>query len=263
MRDDFGFVPGRSVLHKVQPLTKAFSLLAVLTAVMFVDSPLVLFFMLAVVALLFLVSGVPVVKLAKRWRFILFFGGAIFLSYVMFVHEGQPMLKIPLPLDSIDHFIVHENGVFLGLKHSLRFLLIIFSSMLFVAVTDPLALSLDLMRLKVPYRYVYTLVLALRFVPLFKSEGDTVREAQRTRGLAVDGGGVTSIFRMAKYTFYPMLFSGLGRVESITASMESRGFGYFDSRTSIRRNHYGMRDVFTVMVISFSCFVMLFASSFL
>jgi energy-coupling factor transport system permease protein len=105
---------------------------------------------------------------------------------------------------------------------STRFVLIFAASMLFVMVTDPDRFAHSLIRLGIPYRYGFILVLALRFVPFFRQELKTVREAQQVRGVSPSIRNFSGLRKAIHYTFLPVLVSGLTRVDSIAISMKGQ-----------------------------------------
>jgi energy-coupling factor transport system permease protein len=117
---------------------------------------------------------------------------------------------------------------------ALRFLVILSASALFVRTTDPDRLAQGLIRSGIPYRYGYLLILALRFVPFFQDELRSVREAQRVRGIEVSVRSPRRIAHAARYTFVPVLVSGLHRVDAISISMKGRCFGLYPKRTTSR-----------------------------
>ena len=117
---------------------------------------------------------------------------------------------------------------------ALRFLVILSASTLFVRTTDPDRLAQGLIRAGVPYRYGYLFILALRFVPFFQDELRSVREAQRVRGIEVSVRSPRRIAHAARYTFVPVLVSGLHRVDCIAISMKGRCFVLYRRRTTSR-----------------------------
>jgi energy-coupling factor transport system permease protein len=139
-------------------------------------------------------------------------------------------------------FPITNYGIERGLAITTRFLLVVLSSMLFAAVTDPTLLAHSLTRLRIPYRYTFALVIALRFMPLFDSENQIVRMAQKSRGIQPEVGGFRKILRTIQYTFFPLLVSSLSRVESLAMSMDGRGFGYSENRTYFRKSTWKTTD---------------------
>ncbi len=125
---------------------------------------------------------------------------------------------------------------------ALRFLVILTGSFLFVLVTDPDRLAQLFIRMGIPYRYGFAFILALRFVPFFRGELQTVREAQRIRGIRSSVRSPSGLRKTIHYTLIPVLVSGLVRVDSITLSMKGRAFGLHATRTSAQRLGIGVAD---------------------
>ena len=133
-----------------------------------------------------------------------------------------------------------------GALMSLRFLNVVLASHLFVSTTEPELLAYALIQAGLPYRYGFTFLAAMRFVPYFRDQAQTVRQAQMARGIAVDRATPKSVFLMARYTFIPVVVSALGRVESLSVSMEGRCFGLYPTRTFRRRIPFGAVDALAI-----------------
>lgn len=79
-------------------------------------------------------------------------------------------------------------------------------------------------QIKIPYEYAFMFTAALRFVPDFLAESQTVQEAQACRGLSTKG----NIFKKLKNymsVIQPLMLKSLGRSETMALSLELRGFG--------------------------------------
>ena len=156
-------------------------------------------------------------------RFVFLFALILFLAQTLSIREGQTVIRLGVAIT--------DGGIRAGGAMALRFLLILSASFLFVRVTDPDRLAHALIRWGIPYRYGYAFVLALRFVPFFQNELRTVREAQRLRGIRTSVRSIDGIRRAVRFTFLPVLVSGLVRVDAISMSMKGRAFGVHRSRT--------------------------------
>jgi energy-coupling factor transport system permease protein len=136
--------------------------------------------------------------------------------------------------------------------------------MLFVSVTDPTLLAHSLTRLRIPYRYSFSLVIALRFLPLFDLENHTVRMAQKSRGITPEVTGLRKIIRTVQYTFFPLLVSALSRVDSLSMSMDGRGFGYDIDRSYLRKSSWRTSDtIVTILTICFLAVCLLLSAGYL
>lgn len=133
-----------------------------------------------------------------------------------------------------------------GALMSLRFLNVVLASHLFVSTTEPESLAYAMMQAGLPYRYGFAFLAAMRFVPYFRDQAQTVRHAQMARGIALDRPTPKGIFRAARYTFVPVVVSALGRVESLAVSMEGRCFGLYPARTFRRRIPFRRADALAI-----------------
>lgn len=213
-------------LHRASPVANAALLVAAVGAVLaWPGIPLALAVLVATVILAAL-SGESVLRLVPGTRFVLLFVFVLLVAQTLSVHSGAVLVRSPL--------LITSGGLIAGVRMALRFLVVLSSSALFTRTTDPDRLADALVRMRVPYRYAYVVVLALRFVPFFEGELRAVREAQKMRGLSVSVRSPRRILHAARYTFVPVLASGLHRVDAIAISMKGRCFGLHPTRTTSR-----------------------------
>jgi energy-coupling factor transport system permease protein len=201
-------------------------LLALVGVVLAVPSLIVEGAILLGVGGLVIISGDRPTQFLRRLRFVLLFALVLFIAQALSIHTGRVFVTSPVRITA--------GGLLAGAKMALRFLVILSASALFVQTTDPDRLAQGLIRMGVPYRYGYLLILALRFVPFFQDELRSVREAQRVRGIEVSVRSPRRIAHAVRYTFVPVLVSGLHRVDSIAISMKGRCFGLHPKRTTSR-----------------------------
>jgi energy-coupling factor transport system permease protein len=229
-----GHREGTAGLHRVTPWANLFLLLGFVTAVLASPGVLVKLGVLVIVLLLTAWSGEPVGTFLRNIRFVILFAAVLFLAQALSVHDGKVLFSVGLPIT--------DRGLYAGAEMALRFLVVLSSSFLFVLVTDPDRLAGAFVRMGIPYRYGFVLVLALRFVPFFQDEYRTVRDAQRIRGVDLSLRRLFGLRRAIRYTFLPVLVAGLTRVDSIAIAMKGRAFGLYPKRTFSRRLRWGGAD---------------------
>lgn len=206
---------------KLNPISKALLLAMFSVLVLLISDP---FHMLAFVAC------VMVAKERYRARGIMTkgivgFAAMIFLAQVIFNHSGDDVASW--------YFLdVTTGGVYDGITIAGKFLSLIMMSWVFVATTTPSELSSALISARFPYRFAFLPALSMRFVPVFRFELATVREAQVIRGLRLDRS-LRGLVRSARYTTMPMLMTAMSKVNSLAASMTGRGFGMYTARTQL------------------------------
>lgn len=172
-------------------------------------------------------------RLARRRAFhaAITFGGFLFVLQAVVVSGSTVATLGPLT--------VSAEGLRMGGEMALRFLGVLGGSLLFVATTRPEEFASALSGSCLPYRYTYVLVLALRFLPLFRHEYLRVREAQRVRGLRLRPWRLASHVR---WTVLPVLASALARAEGVALAMQARGFGSRRRRTTLEEVPWMWKD---------------------
>jgi energy-coupling factor transport system permease protein len=223
------YQPGDSVLHRLHPLVKMAWLLFGTALVFVVRSPWVV---LAAVALLVLAFPLAGLRLGSVRGTRLFITTALLLGLlqILFVHEGGMLMQI-------GPVTITVGGLQAAAYVAGRFLSVILLSYLFVLTTEPNDLAYALMRAGVPYRYGFALITALRLVPVFEQEGQTVYQAQLARGVRYDVRSPRRFVTLARQFFLPLLVSALGKVDALAVSMEGRCFGKYPTRTFVREVH--------------------------
>jgi energy-coupling factor transport system permease protein len=228
------YTAGTKGLHRASPEANLLLLAGFLTVVLAASGLLVKLGALALVFLLASLSGEGLRGFLRNTRFVRIFAAFLFVAQALSIHEGNVIFSFGLAIT--------DQGLLFGAQMALRFLVILSTSILFVMVTDPDRLAHALIRLGIPYRYGFILVLALRFVPFFQQELKTVREAQRVRGISPSVRNLSGLRRAIRYTFLPVLVSGLTRVDTIAISMKGRCFGLYPKRTIAQEGRWRRVD---------------------
>jgi energy-coupling factor transport system permease protein len=235
-----------SPLDRLNPLPKLTMLVGGTVAVFVLHQTWQLLVFLAVLIALFPVARVHLWEVRAAVRFFLVFSLLLMAIHALFVHSGEAVWQAGLGTVTVT---ITWGGLILGLHMVIRFLVVVLGSFLFVATTEPNKLAHSLMRAGLPYKAGFALVLALRLMPLMRSESNSVREAQAARGLALDKGGLRAVVTSVRSTIGPLLVSSLSRVDSLVVSMEGRAFGRTRERTFLREVLWGPADS-TLLVLA-------------
>jgi energy-coupling factor transport system permease protein len=241
MKPRITYQPGRSVLHRLHPLVKGAWMLFGTILVFVVPNPWVVLAVLGLVLLGFPMTGV---RLGQVRGTRLFATTALLLAVlqILFVRSGPVLVRIGPLAPTI-------GGVEAGIYVAGRFLSVVFLSYLFVLTTDPNSLAYALMQAGLPYRYGFTLITALRLVPTFEQEGQTVYNAQLARGVQYDARSPRRFLTLARQFFLPLLVSALGKVDALAVSMEGRCFGKYPTRTFLRTVHFTRLDATATILL--------------
>jgi energy-coupling factor transport system permease protein len=242
-------MPGNSVIHRLNPLTKLLSLLLAVFLAFLHETIIIPLVLLSFFLMVHRFTRLPFSAIISRPRFLAFFTGTIIVSFILFRQEGETLFHlIPgfAPLGPA--FPVTEHALGAGVLTALRFLVVVSGSALFVSTTHPNEFVHSLTKIGIPYRYAFTLGLALRYVPIFDLEANIVKDAKQSRGIDLQYAGLRGLKSNIRYTLLPLTVSALSRVESLTITMEGRAFGLYKKRTFLRQSTFGMQDLGAVLV---------------
>jgi energy-coupling factor transport system permease protein len=241
------YQPGRSWLHRLHPLVKGAWLLG-LSGLVFATRALPV----VLATLLFSVGALALSGLSLRdrrgIRVLLITGVSLGIMQIL-LHSGRDGVV----WREIGPLTVTVPGLTNALYISARFLSIVLLSYGFVLSTDPNDLAYALMRVGLPYRYGFTLVTALRLVPIFEQEAEIIYYAQLARGIGHDAPKrrrLALLLTHAQNLLFPVLSSALGKVDTLAVSMEGRGFGRYPERTFLRTVPFTRRDQVALILLS-------------
>lgn len=137
---------------------------------------------------------------------------------------------------------VHRDGLLYGLTTGVRLCCFVLSALIMLACTHSEQLTRALARLGLPWAMSFALSLAFRLTPLFLETGQTILQAQRARGLDLEGAGPWQRIRRTAPVIVPILVSGLRRADQLAIALEARGFGHPGPRSSLDLHPVTWRD---------------------
>jgi energy-coupling factor transport system permease protein len=100
----------------------------------------------------------------------------------------------------------------------------------------------SLVKSGMPYRYAYTIFLALRFLPLIQKEVEAVKSAHSIRGRA-SGSGLGHRFKLWQRYMFTILVNGIRKAEVTADALECRAFGFSEKRTYLKDVTFRKRDL--------------------
>ncbi|WP_319508761.1 energy-coupling factor transporter transmembrane protein EcfT [uncultured Methanolobus sp.] len=214
------FIPGDSILHRLDPRTKILGLMlasiCILEASSFEEIALItLVFMFLLVA-----CKLPLRHFARSVRPMMLFFLLLFLMQLFFT-EGT----------AIFHFkwlTASYEGLILGTILTLRFIFLLLFAALLTATTSPSKITAGIERLlrPLPLKYIgitshdlaMMMSLSIYFVPMLYDNFRTLRDAQLSRGLDIKKEPVKAIFSFS----VPLISISVRAVEEVALAMESR-----------------------------------------
>lgn len=139
-----------------------------------------------------------------------------------------------------------EATVVTGVGLALRVVGLALPGVLLVASTDPVRLADALtIHWRVPTRFAYGALAALRLVPLLVAEFESIRLARRTRGVEA-GRNPLAHARLLAGIAFSLLVGAVRRGSRMATAMDARGFDSGVPRTNARGSRLHARDAWFV-----------------
>ncbi|MBC7251336.1 MAG: energy-coupling factor transporter transmembrane protein EcfT [Anaerolineae bacterium] len=242
------YVPGDSILHRLDPRVKMGVTLVLMTIPFAIHSPWSYLTLSAFIATLVLLAGVPPRTLWRTLRTVFGIAFLMFFLY-LFTTPGEPLLAVgPIALT--------WQGVLAAGGQIYRLCLLVITASLLTFTTSPMQLThgLEAMlspleRVRLPVRELaMVLTIALRFVPTLQEEIDKLAKAQRARGADFTGGPLRRARNLVPI-FVPIFVSAFRRADELATAMDARGFRSTPHRTRMRRLHLGYRDLLAMLIV--------------
>lgn len=238
------YIPGTSLLHRLNPVTKLALAAGIILATFLGDTyPL----LIALLALTFALGAYARAA-----------GGLVSLSKLM-----VPLSLIMLVLQTA--FIrtgnpvalwITTDGLVTGTKAALRLLGVALPLILMLTVTKLNDLANAVVEvLHVPYRYAFTFTTALRFVPVFSQEMNAIMEAQTARGVEYDTKNPLKKIKLMLPLCVPLLVSSVGKTDATALAAEQRGFYLRTRESSYKRYPMAAAD-YAVLAASVALIVL-------
>ena len=158
-----------------------------------------------------------------------------------------PLLLGAVSVGAVNVLLADHASPLAGAALALRVVGLALPGVLLVASTDPVRLADALtIHWRVPPRFAYGALAALRLAPLLAAEFESARLARRTRG--VDAGrNPVAHARLFAGTTFTLLVGALRRGSRLASAMDARGFDSGVPRTNARGSALRRQDAVFVV----------------
>lgn len=247
------YTPANTLIHSLSGATKLiFFVLWTLTSMITYDTRcLVVMFVMSIV--LFRMARVKFSEVTFILSFILIF---FVLNHIaIFLFSPLEGVKIY----GTQHDVIHLVGrytltveqLFYQFNIMLKFITVVPMALIFIKTTSPSEFAASLNRIGVNYKIAYAVSITMRYIPDVMADFQDISFAQQARG--IDLSHKEKFFkRLKNFTaiLWPLIFSSLERIETVSAAMELRGFGNHSYRTWYRARPFARKDVATLWFIA-------------
>ena len=247
------YYPADSFLHRLDPRTKLFGVIVMMTLIFLAQEPIAMIFLIVLTGVVIKLSQVPFKQVVISLRPILFI---LVFAFVLNLFTGSGNVWLELgPLE------VTDQGVWTAIRMAVRLTLLIMNTTLLLTLTTTPVMVADAMeKLLSPLRRIgfpahemaMMMSIALRFVPTLLEETEKIMKAQSSRGADYDTGGLISKARGLVSVLIPLFVSAFKRAEDLAVAMEARCYRGGDGRTRLRSLQYHKIDLYFLLFLLFT-----------
>jgi len=237
------FMPGRSLLHRLDPRFKFLALLNILTAFFMLETHMGMAVLLLMLLFLVYLVRVPFGYLWRGLRPIIYIALFTLVIHIFYDKGGVVLLRLgPLTVESA--------GISEGLFVVARLFGLVLATLLVTLTTTPLSLAqgleyfikpLQLIRLPVA-EVAMIMTIALRFIPTVMEESQRLMRAQMARGADFESGSPLRKAHNLTPLIVPLFVSAFRRADELALAMEARGFSIGARRTRLYERKATLRD---------------------
>jgi energy-coupling factor transport system permease protein len=224
-----------TAVHRLDPRLKVFGLLAAFLLLLAFNHPAYVGGMAAFILGLALASR----STANLWRL-----RVLFIILFLFSSALWPlMVRGPTELARFGPVVLSRESVLYGLAVGIRLDAMVASGLVFLSTTRVEEFTAALRRLGLPFSVSFAFSLAFRFVPTFADSAYTIIQAQKSRGLDLESGGILTRLRRHVPLMIPAILGAVRTTDLLAMALESRGFGGSRARTEYLELRAGWADL--------------------
>lgn len=250
------YVPGNSIVHKLDPRTKITIIFFFVFTVFFANNVLGYGILTLFAFVSIGITHIPIRFIAKGLSAVWFLIIFTFILHLVVTKEGIILFEW--------QFIkVYSGALIQGFAISMRFFLLILVTSLLTLTTTPMEITDaiedmlgPLKRFKFPvHELALMMSISLRFIPTLMQETEKISKAQAARGVDFKTGKIKARIQAIVPLLVPLFVSAFKRAEELAMAMESRGYQGGEGRTRLRELKIERRDIYilTVFIVIMVC----------
>ncbi len=217
------YIPTGSVIHKLDPRAKLFSLIFIISAIFPAKNFFQIAFWAAILTALVHISKISWGILLKAARPIVFLVAFTFIFNLISIYTTGDV----------------STALYRAIFTSIRLIILMMFAIMLPLTTAPLELADGLDSLFRPLESIgfpahecsMMIGMALRFIPLLMHEADKIMKAQLSRGAKLDQGNLFQRIMSFFPILIPLFIIIFRRADEIALAMEARGYDGGEGRT--------------------------------
>src|SRR6056297_2979641 len=244
------YVHGNSIVHILDPRIKIIITIILITSLFLIGNFWGFAIFLVFILLIIKLSQLPVKKVLKGLKPILFLVSLTVILHIFMTRGGELLFEWK--------FIrIESEGLYTRTFMASRILLLIMFTSLLTLTTSPLKLTdgieyilSPLKRFGVPASELSMMMtIALRFIPTLLEEADKIMKAQQARGADFESGNLIQRAKSLIPLLVPLFISAFRRADDLALAMESRCYRGGEDRTRLHELEFKYYDFVALVLI--------------
>jgi energy-coupling factor transport system permease protein len=231
------------VLHRLDPRSKIIWTALLMVAVFMINTWQEYVVMGAFIAILLIISGIPVKQSLKGLKPLLLILAITAVLNIFFV-RGTPLAKL-------GPVAITYEGIISAVMLFLRLVMLVVAASLMTLTTTPMAMTDGIERMMKPlerigvpaHEIAMMMSIALRFIPTLMEETERIMKAQASRGADFDTGNLLKRVKSFIPVLVPLFVSAFKRADELAEAMESRCYRGSKGRTRLKQIRFTMLDL--------------------
>ena len=244
------FFPGTSIVHRLDPRCKLLMTVVYIAALFTAENYVPYAAMLVVTGVCIALSRIPL-KVILRGLKPLWIIIVLTMVIHMFTGQGENVIF------SWKFFKVTQEGLEMGLKMSMRLILLLLISSILTFTTSPIVLTDGIEALLRPFKrfgvpaheLAMMMTIALRFIPTLLEETDRIMKAQTARGADFSSGNLMQRAKNMLPLLIPLFISAFRRADDLAVAMEARCYRGGEGRSRMHELVYYGRDYAALAIV--------------
>ncbi|MHA1619268.1 MAG: ATP-binding cassette domain-containing protein, partial [Promethearchaeota archaeon] len=243
------YTPRDNWLHKLNPVVKLITLVFLTVILFYIRSNLLLMGIFILLLLGAKIAGVSLKKLLRQTRWIVILTLIYIPLNTLFDATYAPddiVLFYLIP----GHFPIRRLALYYSLRVGLLIIIFISTAVIYTETTPPKDMVYSLIQIGVPYRFAFSFMIALRYIPLIERESNIIGSAQILRGMGIrKGTSVKKVFRHILLKITTLLISIIRKAKTTAMAIEARGFGASNRRTNLNKVKWNWEEWLVLFVL--------------
>jgi energy-coupling factor transport system permease protein len=236
-------------LHRMDPRVKILAVATLSLLALIMSSLHYLLVLAAVMAVLIILGRASLKKTVIAFSYVFRVMALIIVLWPIFNPGGTPVLFELGPMR------MTEPGVLAGIATAVRIFCLAAAWYLLMFTTSQRDLVRGLVKMGLRFDFGLSLAMALRFLPTFSAIVESIKDAQRARGMELDKGNLRKRAKDYVAILIPTVITALKMADTLTLALQSRAYGARADRTYVRDLKFRAGD-YAALIIAVAAFAL-------